>query len=57
MPLEEGGNSNTETQNMQRGCHVMMEAETGVITLQAKESQGLLPIHTRNWGEARKALS
>ena len=57
VPLEEGGNSSTETQNIKRGHHVMMEAETGMITLQAKESQGLLPIHTRNWGEARKALS
>ena len=33
---------------------MMMEAETGVITLQAKESQGLVPVHTRSWGEARK---
>ena len=54
MTLEEGGNSSTETRNTQREHHVMTEADTGVITLQAKESQGLLLIHTRSWGEARK---
>ena len=39
-----------------RGLHVMKEAESGGMWLQAKECQGLLAT-TRSWEEARKKAS